>query len=433
MIKKLFWIFLLGLVLALFPSSILAQSNCPDADDETELESNDSVDEELDSDEIAWYTFEAEAGQAWRFDVSAEDELSFYFYDPEVSQNSRVRDNDEFFGLTTDDSGDTLSGLFLPTLEGLYCLQVSNETNADIAYEFTLTQLEEDRNGRLVGAEDLSFAASYNNRGHYYWGKGNYDLALESYLEAVDMDPDDAVLWGNACGAAFNLGAYEDALDYCNEALDIDSGDTYALDYRSATLGAIGEYEEAIDDYELLVELDPTNASWPLNIGFTQILLGDADEALEAMEDYADVSSDPSSLYWRGLAYVYAGEFGDAIDDFERDIDDAATPSPFDHIWLGVAYQLDGDEDSAEEAFDEAEDLAADADELLQLRQLALLAMIAGDEDEAREYYEQILALDPLAHRRRSDLLYLTILEELFDDAMYADTLEWFSAEIGID
>lgn len=434
MIKKLFWIVLLGLVLALFPSSIAAQSNCPDADDESEIESEDSVDEEIAEDEEAWYFFEAGPGQAWRFDVSSEDELRFDFYDPEVSAASRVRNDDEFFWVTTDDSGDELSALFLPFLDGVHCLRVSNETNSDIAYEFTLSNLEEDSNGRLVGADDLSFASSYNNRGHYYWDRANYELALESYLEAIDLDPNDAILWGNACSAAFNLGEYEDALDYCDESLDISPEDAYALDYRSASYSALGEYDDALDDFELLTELQPDNPNWPLNIGFVSVLNGDADDAVDAMEDYVDLSGEPLAYYWRGLVYLYAGEFGDAIDDLEREIEDSDQPSGFDYSWLGAAYLLDGDEDAAEDAFAEALELANDADnELSQLRQLALLAMIAGDEDEAVANYEQILELDPLSHRRRSDLFYLTVLAELFEDAMYADTLEWFRGELGLD
>jgi tetratricopeptide (TPR) repeat protein len=165
-------------------------------------------------------------------------------------------------------------------------------------------------------------------------------------------------------------------------------------------------------------------------------LLGDTEEALDAMDEFVDIAGNNNvfAYYWRGVANLNAGNYDDAIDDFEESLE-SDNNHFYDYLWLSLAYQLNGDEDDAADALEDAmSELEDESDDFLRLRKEAVLALVTGDEDAAIEALEEILEIAPLAHQRRSDHFYLVSLTLIFpDEALFADTLEWFRAEIGVD
>ena len=98
------------------------------------------------------------------------------------------------------------------------------------------------------GLEDYINTAMYWNRlGLAYYESGKYEEAIESYKQAIEIDPDLAL-------AHYNLGAV----------------------YSES-----GKYEEAIKPYKRAIRIDSDFAIAHYNLGLSYLLLNDIDSALK--------------------------------------------------------------------------------------------------------------------------------------------------------
>ncbi|NWF68277.1 MAG: tetratricopeptide repeat protein [Chloroflexi bacterium] len=427
---RLCLILVVGLLVQ-FPAKLDAQTEtCAPGLFIYELESGDYIENVVDGSYT--YCFEASAYEVWRLDAAATDMLFIDFYRPGAYQAG----SGFFAELTTPPGGNETpvvvsTAIFTPEA-GVYHLDVEEFAPGEVLFSLHLVKLEA-RDGLLQNVDYLD-ANGNNSVGNYYWYYGNIEQALDFYLLASDLNPSDYYIWGNACAAAFQLGDYEEAIDLCDESLDIQPNYTVALDYRALAFESLGDYEEAIEGYEFLAEFDP-QPGWHYNLGFAYTFVGDAEQALEHMQAYTELSEDWFDLFWRGLAYLNAGEYEEAIEDLEAVIAQPEDISAFYHLWLSLAYQLNGDLQEAETAFDAAiVMIEGEESEFIQWRLQAVVALLLGDQDEARDRYEEVLGRQPLPHQRRSDLLYLTVLAAQFpDEAQYLETLEWFREELNLD
>ena len=81
---------------------------------------------------------------------------------------------------------------------------------------------------------------------------GNYEEAIESYLLAVEIVPDDPNILNKLCWDYGLTEQPEKALPYCEEAVWLDPSPAH-LDSRGLTFGLLGDYEAAIVDFELVI------------------------------------------------------------------------------------------------------------------------------------------------------------------------------------
>src|ERR1700756_5394255 len=73
--------------------------------------------------------------------------------------------------------------------------------------------------GRYKGR---NLAVLYGNRGAEYDDKGDPDLAIADYNEAIRLDPKIAEVYSNRCGALVNKGDNDRAIADCSEAIRLD-------------------------------------------------------------------------------------------------------------------------------------------------------------------------------------------------------------------
>ena len=128
-------------------------------------------------------------------------------------------------------------------------------------------------------------AAFFNNRGFHYRDKGEIELALADFNQAIDISP-------NYAEAYYNRGFY----------------------YRSK-----GEMELALADFNKVIEIDPNNASAYVNRG----TLYDPSEEIElALADFnkaIDINPNQDSAYFiLGFVYYQQGDKETAITNFQK-------------------------------------------------------------------------------------------------------------------
>lgn len=109
-----------------------------------------------------------------------------------------------------------------------------------------------------VPALDFAF---YRQRGDENVSKGEYDLALQSYAKAIELNPKDAATYLNRGRAYSNKKSYDLAiLDY-DKWIELSPKESMAYFNRGDLYEKRGNASHAINDYRKAIELDAANES----------------------------------------------------------------------------------------------------------------------------------------------------------------------------
>lgn len=137
-----------------------------------------------------------------------------------------------------------------------------------------------------VSAADEAAAASesadaeywLNIVGYSYLKEGQYELAIEAFDKAIELDPDLAAAHHNKGVCLYNLGEYDKALEEFRMAISnkiwfanpYSRG--YLWEYTGKTLDGLKRYEEAIPAYEESLRNTPLKAEiWVLLVQDLQV------------------------------------------------------------------------------------------------------------------------------------------------------------------
>jgi len=142
-------------------------------------------------------------------------------------------------------------------------------------------------------------------------------------------------------------------------------------------------------------------------------------------------SGNASTYFWRGLVMLDRGRYLEALNDLKRSValDSTVVRS---NLWLGVARQLLGGYEDALLDWERAAALAAaEQDVLLQQRDLAKLALINGQVEQAKLHYRRVLEdICPL-DKLQTELGFLRRLARLFSARKDIRSLTaWFEEQI---
>ena len=173
------------------------------------------------------------------------------------------------------------------------------------------------------------------------------------------------------------------------QAIAADPRDGRALALRGALRRALRKPDEALAAYQAAVAADDNLADAHAEIGRVRIDVGQASEALPAIEKALALSPlDPQRTLWlsfAGMAELYAGRPTQAIPWLER----AATLDPQflnPLIWLAAAREISGDDGGAAAEITKALALSPG----LTITRLA--RQLAADNPQVKERATQILA-----------------------------------------
>jgi tetratricopeptide (TPR) repeat protein len=119
-------------------------------------------------------------------------------------------------------------------------------------------------------------ATAFDNRGVAYKHKGQYDLALEDYEQAIRLNPSNAHAYNNR-GVVYRIkGEYARAIADYDEAISLTNGDFPSAYYNRALAYADnGEYELSLRDFDVVLRFNPKNALALYARGLTLLKAGD--------------------------------------------------------------------------------------------------------------------------------------------------------------
>jgi tetratricopeptide (TPR) repeat protein len=145
---------------------------------------------------------------------------------------------------------------------------------------------------RLLTRRDAIPGAIYGKRGIAYHLKGEYDLAISDFAQAIRLDPKNAVHYNNRGFTYSRKSQYERAIADLDQAIRLDPKLANAYDNRGEAHNRRGEYDRAIADFDQAIRLDPKLASAYNNRGNVHNYRGEYDLALADFEQVLRLKPD---------------------------------------------------------------------------------------------------------------------------------------------
>ncbi len=264
---------------------------------------------------------------------------------------------------------------------------------------------------RLVEAHPDD-ARSHNALGALYFGRQEYESAIEHYQHAIELDPDFSPPYNQKGYAHRFLGDYGAAEASFQKYVELIPDDPNPYDSYAELLMKMGRFEESTAKYREALDQDPNFIASYVGIANNQMFASDMEGARRTLEELSgvarNVGEERTSFIWTAHSFLHEGNYESAIASVANAMllagDDAAT-SAGDLNFLGDIYLAAGDPTAAAESYAKSiEDIerASVADEVKEntrrniLFDQAQVALAQDDLETARAtaaaYGEQVAA-----------------------------------------
>ncbi len=286
---------------------------------------------------------------------------------------------------------------------------------------------------------------AHNMLGAFYFKQQRYDLALERFERATELDPTFSPPY-NLMGYSYRaLDRFEEAEEAYLKYIEVVPDEANPYDSLAEFLLKQGRFEDAIVYYREALERDPHFLPSHGGIANAYLFLGRPEEARRILDELlANARNDGErrqALLWISATYIAEDRFDEAAEALERrtelvaEAGDEATLAN-DRLSLGRLLLEAGDVEAASRAFDAALERAENAevpDEVkerarrIQHYYLALVALERGQVARARKEAETFRDLAeprqiPDEIRRMHEVLGRVLLAE----GRHAEALDQF-------
>lgn len=103
-------------------------------------------------------------------------------------------------------------------------------------------------------------ANSFKETGNKHLQAGEYDLAIEAYSKAIELNPNDHVYFSNRSAAYLSKGDASNALKDADSCISINPSFAKGYSRKGAALHALKDFDESISAYEAGLAIAPTDS-----------------------------------------------------------------------------------------------------------------------------------------------------------------------------
>jgi tetratricopeptide (TPR) repeat protein len=198
---------------------------------------------------------------------------------------------------------------------------------------------------------DSKHGRAFFQMGYCLTRMGHNRQALDPYLRARQLRPEDPAVHNNLCGVLGKLDRYGEAGEACKQALQLAPGLAEAHNNLAWVYHRQGRYPEAVESGKQAIRLQPDFAEAHYNLGNGYAALKKYDQAAEAYKQAIRLEFDYAEAHLNlGAAYNQMGRYEEAIDSYKRAL--RMKPlMPEGHLNLGMTYLKLGDKGSAIEEY----------------------------------------------------------------------------------
>jgi len=154
---------------------------------------------------------------------------------------------------------------------------ISKAKPSEIKGSDTYERLKKKYTGQLKSDD----ANAHFNLGIKYYNSKDYQKAIESYKEAIRIEPDYADAYSLLGLAYTDLGDYQKAIESYKELVRIKPD--YAEAHRSLGIayGGIKDFQKAIESHKEAIRIKPDYADAHYRLGLAYVIIGDRGSALD--------------------------------------------------------------------------------------------------------------------------------------------------------
>lgn len=164
-------------------------------------------------------------------------------------------------------------------------------------------------------------AQFHNDQGIEALRQDHYEAARREFEAAVEMAPEDGVIWGNLGVSLSRLERYEEALAAYRKSHELKPEDPVTVAEIAAILYRLGRYAEAETGFRDAVRLEPRAPEFHSSLSLALLRQGRANEARKEL-DIALPKADERGLvrYHQAAFLLIQGDREAALDAFERSL-----------------------------------------------------------------------------------------------------------------
>ncbi len=246
---------------------------------------------------------------------------------------------------------------------------------------------------------DIDTAAIYYELGHLYMSKDDKINSINAFKLAVERDSENP-FYNNSLGYAYaKAELYDDAIEHYQKAISINPDPEWTSIVCQA-LGAIyagnkGNVEAAVSTYQAGLILDPKNYDLYIALGDIYMADYDLDNAIRSYCDAVTLNPDEERAYSKvGVALWEKDYLEEALVAYHKAVE-INPANPFSQNNLGILY-LDGlaDAEEALEYFEEA--IALNPNYTLAYFNAGRASQQMGFTNDAANYYQMAMDLNKL-------------------------------------
>jgi tetratricopeptide (TPR) repeat protein len=184
------------------------------------------------------------------------------------------------------------------------------------------------------------FGQAYNNRGLAHHVLGNYDDALTDFNVAIKILPNSAEVYSNRGLAYLYKGDYEKAILDFEQSIQLRPNFSNAFYNRGLAYFNTGNYDQAVADFTNAIKLTP-NLGSSINQGNENGDDATNSRVVNNLKAIQFGENDVAMAYTnRGCAYLYKGDFDKAILDIDKAVELQPDLSLAYYDRAGVYYSM---------------------------------------------------------------------------------------------